>query len=284
MMTTRRSIPRRRAAHASAVLGTVLLTVVAVLALAAPYLAPYDPFRTVGNPAAPPGPRFLLGTNTLGQDLFSLVLYGARTSLLVGFLAAGLSTALSAFVGVTAGVWARGRSLSTAVVDLFLAIPSVPLVVLLVVFLGAGFWPLVATLVLVSWAAFARIVHAQVVVTMRKEYMEAGRALGATRARLIRTGILPEIAPILSTKFLLTVRWAVLMEATLGVLGLGDPGRVSWGLVLHQAFAYPLLFVTDAWLWWVGPPALAIVATSIGLMAIGQDLDLWLNPASRLPS
>jgi ABC-type dipeptide/oligopeptide/nickel transport system permease subunit len=270
--------------HAAAVAGGLLLAGIMGLALAAPSLAPYDPFRIVSTPAAPPGPGVLLGTNTVGQDLFSLVLYGARTSLLVGFLTAGLSTALSAFVGVLAGLWTRGRGLAAAVVDLFLAIPAVPLVVLLVIFLGAGLWPLVATLAAVSWAAFARVVHAQVEVTVRKEYIEAGRALGATPARLIRTGILPEIAPILSTKFLLTVRWAVLMEATLGVLGLGDPSRVSWGLVLHQAFTYPLLFVTNAWLWWAGPPALAIVATSLGLMAIGQDLDYWLNPALRLPS
>ncbi len=279
-------LPRRPrwTRHAAAALGTTALALVVALALAAPLLAPHDPLKTVGDPAAPPGDRFRLGTNVLGQDLLSLLLYGARTSLLVGFLAAGLSTALSAAAGVAAGLWSRGRGLVTALVDLFLAIPAVPLVVLLAVFLGPGFWPLVAALVAVGWAAFARIVHAQVAVTIRKDYVEAAWALGATPGRVIHTSILPEIAPILYTKFLLTVRWAVLMEATLGLLGLGDPGRVSWGLVLHQAFAYPLLFVTDAWLWWAGPPALAIVATSLGLMAIGQDLDLWLNPASRLPS
>lgn len=284
MTAPRRTGRHRWTRHAAAASGVAALALVVTLALAAPLLAPYDPLKTVGDPAAPPGDHFRLGTNVLGQDLFSLLLYGARTSLLVGFLAAGLSTLLSAAAGVTAGLWSRGRGLVTALVDLFLAIPGVPLVVLLAVFLGPGFWPLVAALVGVGWAAFARIVHAQVAVTIRKDYVEAAWALGATPGRVIRTSILPEIAPILYTKFLLTVRWAVLMEATLGLLGLGDPGRVSWGLVLHQAFAYPLLFVTDAWLWWAGPPALGIVATSLGLMAIGQDLDLWLNPASRLPS
>jgi ABC-type dipeptide/oligopeptide/nickel transport system permease subunit len=131
---------------------------------------------------------------------------------------------------------------------------------------------------LLGWAAFARIVRAQVIVTLRRDYVEAARAVGAAPARLFRHCVLPEVAPILFTKFLLTVRWAVLLEATLGLLGLGDPGRVSWGLMLHQAFSYPLLFVTDAWVWWAGPPALAIVLVSLGLMAVGQDLDHWLNP------
>lgn len=270
--------------HGASVLGAALLALVTMLALAAPWLVPSRPWDTVGDPAAPPDARFPLGTNVLGQDLFSLLLYGARTSLMIGFLVAGLSTALSAAVGVTAGLWPRGRAAIMALVDLFLAIPSVPLVVLLAVFLGSGFWSLVVVLVLVGWAAFARIVQAQVQVTIRKDYVEAARALGARSGRVIRTSILPEVAPVLSTKFLLTVRWAVLMEATLGLLGLGDPGRVSWGLMLHQAFSYPLLFITDAWIWWAAPPALAIVATSLGLMAIGRDLDLWLNPASRLPS
>lgn len=284
MSLRRRTIRRRWGVHASAVLGAVLLLWMAILALAAPSLVPYHPWDTVGGPAAPPGAHFRLGTNTLGQDLLSVLLYGARTSLMIGVLAAGLSTGLSAAVGVTAALWTRGRGAMTALIDLFLAIPSVPLVVLLAVFLGPGFWSLVAVLVLVGWAAFARIVQAQVQVTIRKDYVEAARALGARSGRVIRTSILPEIAPVLSTKFLLTMRWAVLMEATLGLLGLGDPSRVSWGLMLHQAFSYPLLFVTDAWMWWAAPPALAIVATSLGLMSIGRDLDLWLNPASRLPS
>jgi ABC-type dipeptide/oligopeptide/nickel transport system permease subunit len=136
----------------------------------------------------------------------------------------------------------------------------------------------VAVLALVGWAPFARIVRAQTLVALKRNHVEAARALGSPGLRLFRRGILPEIAPILFTKFLLTVRWAVLLEATLGLLGLGDPTRVTWGLMLHQAFAYPLLFVTDAWIWWAGPPAMAIALTSIGLAAVGQDLDTWLNP------
>ncbi len=272
---------RRRNGRGTAAAGTGVLVVLILLALAAPLLSPEEPGRIAGDPAARPGARFWLGTNALGQDLFSHLLYGARTSLLVGFLAACLSTGLSAAVGISAGMWRQGQGMLMALVDLFLALPQVPLIVLLVVFWGPGFWPLVGTLALIGWAAFARVVRAQVSVTLRKEYVEAARALGATEGRVLRAIVLTEVAPILFTKFLLTVRWAVLMEATLGLLGLADPGRVSWGLVLHQAFGYPLLFLTDAWIWWVVPPAMGIVLVTVALMAVGQDVDLWLNPATR---
>ncbi len=275
---------RRRNGRGTAAVGGAVLVVLIFLALAAPLLSPEEPGRIAGDPAAPPDPRFWLGTNALGQDLFSHLLYGARTSLLVGFLAACLSTGLSALVGISAGMWQQGQGMLMALVDLFLALPQVPLIVLLVVFWGPGFWPLVGTLALIGWAAFARVVRAQVSVTLRREYVEAARALGATEGRVLRAIVLTEVAPLLFTKFLLTVRWAVLMEATLGLLGLADPGRVSWGLVLHQAFGYPLLFLTDAWIWWVVPPAMGIVLVTVALMAVGQDVDLWLNPATRPPA
>lgn len=283
-MNTSGHTRRRRTGHGPAAAGGAVLLALILVALAAPLLSPEEPGRIAGDPAEPPGARFWLGTNALGQDLFSHLLYGARTSLLVGFLAACLSTGLSAAVGISAGMWRRGQGMLMALVDLFLALPQVPLIVLMVVFWGPGFWSLVGTLALIGWAAFARVVRAQVSVTLRKEYVEAARALGASEGRVLRAIVLMEVAPILFTKFLLTVRWAVLMEATLGLLGLADPGRVSWGLVLHQAFGYPLLFLTGTWIWWAVPPAIGIVVVTVALMAVGQDVDLWLNPAMRPPA
>lgn len=276
--------PRRRRGGGSAAAGGAVLAILVLIALAAPLLSPAEPGRLAGDPVAPPGGRFWLGTNALGQDLFSHLLHGARTSLLIGFLVACLSTGLSAAVGISAGMWRRGQGMLMALVDLFLALPQVPIIVLMVVFWGPGFWPLVVALALIGWAAFARVVRAQVSVTLRKEYVLAARGLGASEGRILRAIVLAEVAPLLFTKFLLTVRWAVLMEATLGLLGLADPGRVSWGLVLHQAFGYPLLFLTGAWTWWAVPPAIGIVVVTVALMAVGQDVDLWLNPAMRPPA
>lgn len=271
----------RRARPRAAIMGAMALTVVVVLALGAPRLATHRPWELAGDPAAPPRPGLPLGTNALGQDLLSHLLYGARTSLLIGVLVAAAATALSGLVGTAAGAWARGRGWLLAATDLFLALPGLPIAVLVAAFLGPGFWTLVIALTLVSWAGFARITSAQVAVTLRKAFVEAGRAAGASEGRILRTCVLPEVASLLFSRFLLTVRWAILMEATLALLGLADPARVSWGLALHQAFSHPLLFVTDAWRWWALPPALAVVVTSLGLAAVGHDLDLWLNPAAH---
>ncbi|MDR7418632.1 MAG: ABC transporter permease [Armatimonadota bacterium] len=281
MAPPREATPRSAArgpARAASVLGGGVLVLVVGAAVFAPLLAPYDPLAPVGAPLSAPDDRFRLGTSALGQDLLSQWLYGARVSLTIGFLTAGCSTLLSATIGVASATWRRGGGWLLGLIDLFLAIPTVPILVLLVAFLGQTTSSLVAALALVGWAAFARIVRAQTIVALRRDHIEASRALGGSGFRLLRFGVWPEILPILFTKFLLTVRWAILLEATLGLLGLGDPTRVSWGTMLHQAFSYPLLFVTDAWLWWAAPPALAIAVTSLGLAAIGQDLDVWLNP------
>jgi len=275
------SAPRPRALPAAALIGAALLLFVAAAATLIPLLLPMDPQRIVGDPVSAPTPRFWLGTNTQGHDLFSQLIYGAQTSLTVGGSAAALSVILSALAGVAAGSRGRGRGVALTVIDLFLAVPSMPLAVLLIATLGPGLWSLIGILALLSWAPFARIVRMQVTATWGRDYVEAARALGASEARIIRSAIVPEIAPILFTKFLLTARWAILMEATLGLLGLADPSRVSWGLILHQALTYPLLFVTDAWAWWAGPPAIGIVATTLGLIAAGREIESRLNPSPR---
>lgn len=148
-------LPSRRLHRpAAAAAGVFLVGALVTLALLAPWIAPHDPQQIVGEPASHPSARFRLGTNALGQDLLSHLLYGARTSLLIGALTAAIATALSATMGVSAGLWGRGRELLLGIIDLFLAIPNVPIVVLMVVFLGPGFWSLITALVLVGWAGF----------------------------------------------------------------------------------------------------------------------------------
>ena len=272
---------KSRALPAASLIGGGLLLVVVVTAALTPLLLPADPQRMVGEPLVGPTPRFWLGTNAQGQDLFSQLVYGAQTSLLIGFSAAALSTILSALIGVAAAGRGKGRGPALTSIDLFLAIPAMPLAVLLAATLRPGVWSSIGILAVLSWAPFARVVRIQAAGTWARDYVHAGRALGASERRIIRSAIVPDIAPILFTKFLLTARWAVLMEATLGLLGLADPSRVSWGLTLHQALSYPLLFVTNAWVWWAVPPALGIVVTTLGLVAAGRELELWVNPQAR---
>jgi peptide/nickel transport system permease protein len=259
----------------AAVIGGVVLA-----ALLAGVLAPFDPHGTVGSPLSVPSARHLLGTNDLGQDLFSVWLYGARVSLSLGFLAAMLSTGLAAAVGLASVLWRPARAPVLAVTDALLAIPHLPVVVLIVALLGPGYWHLVAALTLLGWPAYARVVRAQVQTTVQREYVEAARAVGASGARILRSCLLPDIASLLWTKFLLTVRWVIIMEATLALMGLGDTAEISWGTMLASAFTYPMLFVGRWWLWWALPPAISIALITLALAAIGQDFEMWLNPVT----
>jgi peptide/nickel transport system permease protein len=169
-----------------------------------------------------------------------------------------------------------------ALADFLLALPHLPVLVLLVALLGPGMWYLIAALAFLGWPAYARVVRAQALVVVQRDYVGAARTLGASGGRILRTCLLPEILPLLWTKFLLTVRWAILTEAALALMGLGDPANISWGTMLNNAFAYPLLFVGSAWLWWALPPALAIATVTLALSVIGRDFETWLNPAARV--
>lgn len=261
--------------------GAVVVGAVILAALLAGVLAPIDPHRVVDSPVSAPSARHLLGTNDLGQDLFSIWLHGARVSLSLGFLAAALSTGLAGAVGLGSVLWRPVRAPVLAVTDAMLAIPHLPVVVLIMALVGPGYWHLVAALALLGWPAYARVVRAQVQTTMQREYVEGARVVGASGTRILRRCLLPDIAPLLWTKFLLTVRWVIVMEATLALMGIGDPAEVSWGTMLASAFSYPLLFVARSWLWWALPPALSIALITLALAAIGQDFEMWLNPVAR---
>ncbi len=266
--------------HLPSVAGVLVLSGLVLAAALAGWLAPYDPQASVAVPLHPPDRVHLLGTNDLGQDLVSVWLHGARRSLGLGFAVGVLSTGLSALAGSAAVLWPAARVPLLAGIDALLAVPHLPLVVLVVALIGPGLVQLAVVLILIGWPAYARVVRAQVQTAVQREYVEAARALGCSTARILRTCVLPEIAPILWTKFLLTVRWAILMEATLSLLGLGDPGRATWGTMLQSAFSYPLLFTGDAWLWWALPPAASIAILTLALAAMGRDFEMWLNPAA----
>lgn len=228
-------------------------------ALLAPALAPYDPALPSGQPLLAPGPSHLLGTNDIGQDILSEWLWGARASVLVALLVALLSTTLSWAVGVGAGVWRQAEGALMGVTDLLLALPGVPLYLLLVALAGPSQHSVVLTLGLLSWPAFARVVRAQVIALRNQQYVAAARALGASWPRIALVHVLPGTLSLLPAKLILTVRFAIFAEASLAFLGLGDPAAKSWGTMLGWAFSYPLLFAREVWLWWVLPPALSIV-------------------------
>lgn len=271
----------RPALPAPALAGGVLLLGLAVAALLAPWLAPYAPDAQSGLPFEPPSARHWLGTNDVGNDLLSELLYGARVSLLVGTLAGGIAVGIGAGVGLVAGYfggWADGLLMRLA--DLVLVLPFLPLLVLLAAFVGPGFWTLVGVIALVSWARPARIIRSQALARHTQPYVLAARALGASDGRIMFRHILPGLGTLVSAQFVLAASVAILTEASLSFLGLGDPTLRSWGTMLYYAQAKSAFF-TGAWVWWVLPPGVLIALTVFGFALCGLALEERANPLAR---
>ncbi len=260
-------------------LGCGLLVTYAAVAAMAPRLAPHDPRLSTGMPLASPSREHLLGTNDLGQDVLSQVIFGARASLIVAGSVTVISTALSWLVGLLAGFSRHAEVPLMALTDLLLALPNIPFYLLALTLLGSSRGNLILVLALISWPTFARIVRSIVLQARAAEYVEASRALGAPDFHVIRRHLLPATLGVLPTKLVLTVRFAVFAEATLAFLGLGTNDLMSWGMMLNWAFSDPLLFSRPVWPWLVLPPTLAIatfvlatVWASSGLVAGGTPL------------
>ncbi len=256
-------------------IGGAALIAAALVAVAAPWLAPYDPTALAGPALAAPDAAHLLGTNDVGQDLLSQLLYGVRTSLLVAGSVTLLSTALSWGVGLAAGMSRTAESLLLPVAELLLALPSLPLYLLTVTLVGPSVVHLVLVLALLSWPSFARIVRSLVLDVRAAPYVEAAQGLGATRAHIARRHVLPATLDVLPAKLILTVRFAIFTEATLAFLGLGDPTTISLGTMLNHAFDDPLLFSRPVWPWLILPPAGAIVLLVLGTVAASQAFEGW---------
>lgn len=239
--------------------GVALLALFAFIALFAPVLAPYNPRLPVARPLLLPDSAHLLGTNDLGQDVLSQLIAGTRASVIVAVTVATLSAALSWSIGLVAGYFAAAEGPLMALTDLVLALPSLPLYLLVVTLIGPSRRNLVLALSLLSWPAFARVVRSVVLQTRSAPYVEAARAMGATDLHLLRRHLLPTTLVVLPTKLILTVRFAVFAETTLAFLGLSTGGGVSWGTMVNDAFRDPLLFARPVWPWLALPPTLAIM-------------------------
>lgn len=240
-------------------LGFALLAGFVGVAILAPILAPYDPRLPLALPLLGPSDDHPLGTNDLGQDLLSQLIYGTRSSLIVAASVTAISTALSWAVGLAAGFIRRLEGLLMGGTDLLLALPDLPLILLVLTLIGATRINLILVLGLLSWPAFARVVRAIVIGARTSTYLEASRSLGASTSHLMLRHLLPATLGALPTKLVLTMRYAVFAEATLAFFGLDAGDAIGWGTMLNQAFRDPFLFSRPVWPWLVLPPTVAIV-------------------------
>jgi peptide/nickel transport system permease protein len=262
-------------------LGVGILTVLALVAIAAPLLAPYDPAERAGLPFAEPSATHLLGTDDVGHDLLTDLIHGARISLLVGVVAALAATVVGAGVGVAAG-YARGW-VDTAlmrVVDVVLALPALPLTIVIGVYAGPGLGTQIAVIATVMWAGVARELRAQVLSLRERDHIQALRAMGAGPLHVVPRHLLPAVAPLVVPQFVLATKTAILLEASLAFLGLGDITAKSWGTMLSLAHSRSA-FLTDAWLWWVIPPGVAIALTVLAFALLGHAFEERARPSLR---
>jgi peptide/nickel transport system permease protein len=240
-------------------------------------LAPYDPNASSLDTLASPSWSHVLGTTESGADVFSQILVGARVSIVVGFAAALISAVLGSAVGLAGGYFGgwTDRSLD-ALENWFLVIPTLPLMIVLARILNPSLAVLIAVIGLTSWAGTGRIVRAQVFTLRERAFVERARALGAGDVYIIRKHILPNTAPLIFANTVLIVAVAILSEAALSFLGLGDPTRISWGTMLENAFDNGAPSA-GAW-WYVIPPGLCITVLVLAVSMLGYLFEEYVNP------
>lgn len=268
----RRRYWQRVARRRSALLGLALVIVFVGASVFAPVLAPYDVASRAGRPFEAPTWAHWLGTNDIGVDILSELMFAGRVSLLVGFLAAGTIIIVGTTVGLVSGYFGgivdEGLMRGT---DIVLMLPRLPLMIVMAAYLGPGIWTIVTVYSSVGWASVARQIRSQVLAVRESTFIEASRGLGTGHTRMLWSHVLPNVLGIVVANGVMELMFAVLAEAGLSFLGLGDPVHKSWGVMLYFAQIQGA-FLRGAW-WWILPPGLCIAALSCAIAFIGTALN-----------
>jgi peptide/nickel transport system permease protein len=261
-------------------LGLAVLGLSTFVAIFGNLLAPYDPTASSLDVLEPPSFDHIMGTTETGADVFSQILVGARVSMVVGFAAALISAVLGSAVGLASGYFGGWTDrILDALENWFLVIPTLPLMIVLAGLLSPSLIVLIAVIGLTSWAGTGRIVRAQVLTLRERAFVERARALGAKDRYIIKTHILPNVLPLIFANTVLIVAVAILSEAALSFLGLGDPTRISWGTMLENAFESGAPSA-GAW-WYVVPPGLCITTLVLAVAVLGYLFEEFVNPRLR---
>jgi len=261
-------------------LGTFMLFSVVFIAIFAPWFAPYDPDAIIHvepeDLLAPPDAEHLLGRDDAGKDVLSQLIYGARVSLTVGFVASFMAMFIGTTVGLVAGYYGgRIGNALMRLVDFLLVIPDLPLMLVFISIWGRGLWKIILVIGLLGWTTTARLVRSQVLSLKERQFVLRAKAIGASNFRTIMRHIFPQVLPIILAETVLSISGAIIAESSLSFLGLGDPMLVSWGMMLN--FAFERAISRMAW-WFLLPPGFAIVWVSVGLVLMGSTLEEIVNP------
>lgn len=262
-------------------IGVVVLALIILAALFAPLLAPYSPNATTFTPYRNPGATNWLGTTGNGQDVFSQLVYGARTSLLVGLGAGVVATLVAVTIGLISG-YRPGviDEVLSFVTNLALVIPAIPLMIILAAYLPSrSVWTIVLVVAFTSWATGARVIRSQASTLRTREFVTAAVFSGERLPRVVFREILPNMTSLVAASFFAAANAAVMAEASLEFLGLGDPNTVSWGTILYYAQQQNAL-LTGQWVL-IFAPGLAIALLAVSFTLINFGVDALSNPRLR---
>ncbi len=279
-MTTLRRILKRK----SALISLIFIAFITLAAIFAPLIAPYAPneqfkdgLTLQGAPIAPGG-NYLFGTDLLGRDLLSRLIYGARTSLIVGIIANGIAILLGTTVGIIAG-YVKGRTgaLMMRFTDLMMAFPALLLAITLAAIFSPSLLIVALVIAMVNWVQIARVIYTQAISIAEREFVTAARGLGATNRRVLLKHILPHLLPTVLVYATLGIATTVLLEATLSFLGIGvRPPTPSWGNIIFENQTY---FITAPWLVFI--PGISIILLALSFNLLGDALRDELDPTQR---
>ncbi|MFN2503972.1 MAG: ABC transporter permease [Acidimicrobiales bacterium] len=263
-------------------IGTVILFLLVVIAVLAPWIAPYDPQAITGDAFVSPSSDHLLGTNDAGSDIFSRLVMGSRTTLTVAVSATVMILVIGLAVGLTAGL--RGGFIDTAlmrVVDVILALPILPLVIFIAALAGPSLVLSILMIGLFTWPETARIVRSQTISLRSRGFIDCARAFGAGPLYVMRRHLVPALGPIIAANLVYVAGTAITIEAGLAFIGLGDPAAVSWGAELNRALSNSEIYIGSLWVSWLLPAGLALTLAILSFTFIGVGLEPRFNPRAN---
>lgn len=259
------------------------------VAIFAPYIAPHDPLERMYGPNdvliqkwAEPSflggeGEYVLGTTAAGYDIFSQLVYGARPALIVGLVAAVMTVGIGTMVGLTAGYYGGYvDDVLMRLVDFVYGLPLLPTVIVLVTVLGASLENIILAFILLQWRTSARVIRSLVLSLRERSFVKAAKVAGASNWRIISRHIAPNVLPMSFLYGAFAIAWAILAEAGVSFLGLGDPNSVSWGVMLQGARVYSAM-AEGTW-WWFVPPGICIALVVISGFLIGRGYEEIVNP------
>lgn len=269
----------------SAMIGTVILVFFLLLGLAAPHIAPHGPQETVRNENGlpmnleSPTPDHPLGTTQLARDVLSQWIWGGRISLMVGVVSGLAVVLIGGSVGLIAGYYKGNVDLVTMrVVDMLFGLPTLPLILVVGMFLGASVWNVIVVMAVVMWRNMARVIRSSALSHAERPYVKSAKAVGASDVRIMGVHIAPNLLPLAVTEGTIAAGLAVVLEANISFLGFGAQEATSWGSMLQLAFTSGA--IRTAW-WWVIPPGISITLIVISFFFVSRGIEEITNPEKQ---